>query len=105
MVMGNKNITFDSISDVALYKKNEYDTLYNNWRIENPGQIMHGATIKSTAAELASHCHTMIELRSLVAIYKRKADSVRDTSYTVHGFNFYHDALKEILDICNIYFD
>lgn len=83
----------------------EYTNEYTEWRKKNPGYIMHGSSIKASAAiDLASYCHTIDELRVLTNIYKRKMEHM-ESSHVPHGFRFTHAALSEILHKCETYFE
>jgi hypothetical protein len=81
-----------TIQEIATQKVLQYDQEYLDWRKANPGKIMHGAAMKSVAANLAQHCHTPEELQALINVYQRKAAAMQD----VHGFNFWVDAFMEI---------
>ena len=83
-----------SIKEIALQKEVEYNAKYIQWCKDNPCHIMNGLSSKAMGAKFASYCDTEEDLKTLIKVYKRKAEDMKGP----HGFYFIAAAIEEILE-------
>lgn len=82
-----------TIQEIALKKKEEYNTAYIKWCQETQ-KIMNGLSSKAIGANMASHCDTIEDLKTLIKVSRRLGSTMTGP----HGHYFIAEACAEILE-------
>ena len=84
----------DQINKKALELFEKYKAEYIEFCQENPGCIMHGASIKQDALRKASFAETVKDLYAMRRCYEIQLKSMENKP---NGFIFYRDAIDELI--------